>query len=220
LSAATLGTLSKVRVAEVVTLFQGMRVTRTLSNFVRVMGTTYATINPLKPAYGPLSFGDGPSRFSPVHPITGAKPTFGLIYGAADLASASYEAIVRARFDLNKSRILMPVDYRTRSAVNFSSSQGQTLNLLDMTRGQAIRAGVPTDVIRYSNHNAGQHYSEFVYKHMKNIDGFLYDSRFTEILCVAVYDRALSKLIASPLPLPLTQSILTPTMASWNISVQ
>ena len=91
--------------------------------------------------------------------------------------------------------------------------------LLDMTNGNAVRNGVPTDVIRYSHHQDGQHFSEFVYTNMPSVDGLLYSSRFTEILCVAVYDRALSKIQAGPV-IGLTRPILTPTLSPWNIIVR
>ena len=53
-------------------------------------------------------------------------------------------------FDLNPSRILMPSDYAGHDAVNVSTSPGFTVALLDLTGGNAMRCGVPADVIRYS----------------------------------------------------------------------
>lgn len=88
-----------------------------------------------------------------------------------------------------------------------------------MTGGNATRYGVPTDVIRYSDHKSGQFFSEFVYDNMKDIDGLLYSSRFTEALCVAVYDRAIPKLISPGAPIPLSQKILAPVLGPWNVQV-
>lgn len=189
-----------------------MKTVRPLSNFVRIMPTTYARRDP-------LSFGYGSSRFSPR--LLPSRPTqpFGLIYGTVNLATAGFEAIIRDRFNLLPSRIMRSLDYNRRSAVNFSTSPGSGLTLLDMTSGNAARYGVPTDVIRYSNHKSGQFFSEFVYTHLPDVDGLLYASRFTEALCVAVYDRAIPKLVSPASPTQLTRRILAPTMGPWNVQV-
>ena len=102
---------------------------------------------------------------------------------------------------------------------NVSTSPGLTVALLDLTGGNAMRCGVPADVIRYSVHTDGQHFSEFVHANMPTVDGFLYSSRLSECHCVAIYDRALYK-IAAGSPMPLTRSVLTPTLGPWNVSVR
>ena len=209
--ASDLAKLNARQRAAVTRLFSGFVTVRPLSNFVRIMPTIYAT--------SPLGFGSGTSRFSPRYLKSRPTPPFGLIYGTVDVATAAYEAIIRDRFDLQPSRILRPVDYSTRSAVNFSTARGGGLTLLDLTAGNAVRFGVPTDVIRYSNHKSGQFFSEFVYANMPTVDGILYSSRFTELLCVAVYDRAIPKLIAASAPVPSTRGLLRPLLAPWNIQV-
>lgn len=184
---------------------------RPIVNFVRVMQTIYAS--------KPLSFGSGSSRFSPrVLPSRPTQP-FGLVYGTIDLPTACFEAVIRDSFNIFPSRILRSADYNTRSAVNFSSLLGQALQLLDLANGNAIRYGVPTDVIRYSNHKSGQYFSEFVYSEMPDIDGLLYTSRFTENLCVAIYDRAIPKMVSSGAAPKLTKNLLSPILASWNVQV-
>lgn len=185
---------------------------RPINNFVRVMGA--------KHAHNPLSYGSGPSRFSAVISGTSPAPPFGVVYAAIDLATASYESMVRDGLDLTPARILRPASYSSRTAVNISSQSAQPLQLIDLTSGNAIRAGVPTDVIRYSDHREGQYFSEFVHTELPSVDGFLYNSRFTEEICVAVYDRALAKLVSAAPPVPLSQSILTTVLTNWNIQVR
>ncbi len=203
--------LTSTQKGAVAGLLSGLKTTRPITNFVRVMQTTYAV--------NPLSFGYGSSRFSPLATTTG-KARFGLLYGAINLATASYEAIIRDSLDLTPARILRKPSYDTRSAVNFSNAPGATLTLLDLTAGNAVRFGVPTDVIRYSDHQAGQYFSEFIYKEMPDVGGMLYSSRFTEQLCVAIYDRViLTKLSAGSAAPKLTKSLLGPVMAPWNIQV-
>lgn len=207
---AGLNTLSKTDASRIGDLFAGMTIIRPAANFVRIMDRHYAG--------NPLSFGHGSSRFSPVHPST-PPPAFGLIYAAADLATACYEAVVRDKFDGTPVRILRPADYQHKAAVNISTAPGQDLRLLDLCDGNAARHSVPTDVIRYSKHTDGQHFSEFVYTNRPDIDGFLYGSRFTEIRCIAVYDRAIVKLTSPGAPLALSARVLAPTLSPWNIQV-
>ena len=165
----------------------------------------------------PLGFSGGPSRFSPLSVGQGRHPRFGIVYLAEDLATGVLETLIRERFDLNPSRVLMPSDYAGHDAVNISTSLGLTVELLDLTGGNAARCGVPADVIRYSVHTDGQYFSEFVHANMQTVDG--YDSRLTERHCIAIYGRALHKLVAGS-PMPLTRSVLTPTLGPWNVSVR
>lgn len=184
---------------------------RALDNFVRVMRTRHSA--------DPLGVSGGPSRFSPLSTGSGGTYSFGVLYLAEDLATAVYETLIRDRFDLNPSRVLMPADYALRDAVNVSSSPGETLTLLDLTGGNAVRCGVPSDVIRYSVHTDGQHFSEFVHAEMPSVDGFLYSSRLTERSCVAIYERACHKLAAGS-RLQITGPLLTPALQSWNVDVR
>jgi len=193
-------------------LFEGLITTRLLSGFVRIISAAHVK--------DPLKAGAGSSRFSPPR---GSSAAFRLIYGASNLETAVFETLVRSRFDrLNrKSRILTPADYLTRWAFNFSTQKEVTLKLLDLTSGNAARCGVPTDVIRASNHMSGQFFSNFVHKHM-DIDGLIYPSRFTECPCVAVYDRALKKkkLVVGRYLIRLNKPLLRITMRPWDIRVK
>lgn len=210
--ASNLATLNAAQKRKVAALFSGMKTVRPLSNFVRIMPTTYAKKDPL--SYGPAT-----SRFSPRKLPSRPNQPFGLIYGTINLETAGFEAIIRDSFNLLPARILRPVAYQPKSAVNFSTASGSALTLLDMTGGNASRYGVPTDVIRFSNHTSGQFFSEFVYNTMKDVDGLLYSSRFTEALCVAVFDRTIPKLVSPGSPTHLTRRILAPVMAPWNVQV-
>lgn len=210
--ASNLAALTKRQERQVEALFSGMKTVRPLSNFVRIMPTAYAVKDP-------LSFGKASSRFSPrVLPSRPTQP-FGLIYGTINLATGGFEGIIRDSLDLRPARILRQAAYRPRSAVNFSTAPGNALTLLDMTGGNATRYGVPADVIRYSNHKSGQFFSEFIYAGFPDVDGLLYASRFTEALCVALYDRAIPKLVSPGAPTQLTRRILAPVMAPWNVQV-
>lgn len=75
--------------------------------------------------------------------------------------------------------------------------------------------------MRSSNHNEGQRLSEFVYRHMPHVDGFLYSSRFTDAVCVAIYRRrrTVEKLVSDAMPQALTKPLLTHVLGPWNINV-
>lgn len=104
--------------------------------------------------------------------------------------------------------------------VSFSSKVSESLNLLNLTQGNATCYGVPTDVIRSSYHSEGQYFSKFVSENMPYIDGFVYASRFTEEDCLALYyNRAISKLSAS-IPVQLNKDIVKFAMLSKNIEVE
>lgn len=208
MSAATLASLPRDRIDEVCELFAELRNTLHLYRFVRVLRATYAT--------HPLGCGNGPSRFSAPDPT----PPFRLLYGTENLATAAFETLIRDRFDLNPSRVLMPHDYSNHCAANISTAPGESVTLLDLTEGNAARCGVPSDVIRHSRHSSGQFFSAFIHANMPFVDGLLYHSRFTARQCVAIYDRAHAKLQAAIPVYPLTQPMLSVALQPWNIHVR
>ena len=169
----------------------------------------------------PLGTSAGPSRFSPI-PSPGSaapdNPLFRVIYAAADLATAAYETLIRNRFDLEPMRVLSPADYASRIAVNISTVPNEAVTLLDLTGGNAIRHGVPSDVTNCSKHGDGQHFATFVHMHMPAVDGLIYPSRFTERPSIAVFDRGIGRL-AHGEPLRFTQGLLATTLRDWNVSV-
>lgn len=201
MSAAKLATLSPTDCIRVARLFEGLKTTRPVANYIRVLRQA---------SLDPLGVSRGPSRFS--------GHGFGVIYVAEDLATALYEVVIRDRLDMNPSRVLMASDYSAYVAANISSVQ--RLTLLNLTDGNAVRCGVPTDVIRYSVHTDGQCFSEFVYANMPAVDGLLYRSRLTERRCIAIYDRARLKLTVNRGPQSLTRATLAQALASWNVVVR
>ena len=218
MTARRLPGLSAHRKRALAGLFSNTTVALTITNFVRVAESQWVDPRVGGPTAHPLSYGRGSSRFSPVIRPS-APPPFGLIYAAADLATAVYEARIRARLDLKPVRRLAAADYRQDVAVNISSAASQPLLLLDLTQGAAVKHGVPTDVLRYSFHRNGQYFSEFIHSEMRQIDGFLYPSRFTEKPCVGIYDRAHAKLTSPGYYVQLDQPLLKTALTPWNVAV-
>lgn len=90
---------------------------------------------------------------------------------------------------------------------------------LDLTGANAPSSGVPTDVLHYSQHDAGQHFAEFVRSQLSDVDGLLYDSRFTGRRSVAVFDHAVSMLVAVDTQ-DLDQTLVHAALHPWNITVR
>lgn len=201
-------------IAEIVDLFRGLQVRRNIKSYVRVFKSKYSD-SPLEP-------GINPSRFSCFEKFDEIEisPTVKITYGAQSIDTAIYESMVRDRFDFCPNRTLPSVDYQRMSVVTFSNQLGRVMNLLDLGHGKATCYGVPTDVIRSSDHTEGQHFSQFVYQNMPDVDGIVFASRFTEEECLALYyNRARTKLSSSE-PVPLTKNIVKYAMLSKNVQVE
>ena len=213
--AEDLSTLAPDRIEPVARRFEQLLTTHTLDGFVRLMHARHAT--------DPLGFGPGGTRFSaPPDPLAhrSARLPFRVLYVTEDLSTAVFEKIVRDRFDLVSTRALEPSDYHDHCVANVSTAPRDSLTLLDLTRGGAARAGVPTDVIGHSKHSAGQFFSAFVHANIPHADGLLYHSRFTTRSCIAIYDRVRSKLDDNAPVYPLTCGMLSVVLHPWRIDVR
>lgn len=112
----------------------------------------------------------------------------------------------------------MPSDYADRVVFGISTVSGRPVTLLDLTDGNAVRFGVPTDVLQHSRHDAGQSFAEFVYDHIPDAHAILYHSRFTGSRCIAVFDRGTHRLVASATR-DLTQRNVGHALRGWHIDV-
>ena len=205
---------SNPSIEEIVSLFGGMLVRRSLKNFTRVINRLHSS--------SPLGVGDVPSRYSASIFVSLQFGTVApkVIYGAQSLDTAIYEAIVRSRFDIEPNRFLDPTSYSRKSAVTFSTENSHLLNLLDLTDGRATCFGVPTDVMRSSDHRDGQYFSQFVFKNMLDVDGIIYASRYTEQECVALYHSRVITRLKATTPVRLSKDIVRFAVLSKNITVE
>ena len=76
----------------------------------------------------------------------------------------------------------------------------ETLNLFDLTGDGHVRLRVPTDVTRASDQTLARIWSEALYNHPDLPDGVLYSSRLTTERNIALYDRAIRKLVPKSAP--------------------
>lgn len=148
----------------------------------------------------PLGAGYGSSRFS--------SPTnsFKVIYIAETLLGAIAETIVRDRFEgcSPSDRVIDISEIEANAIAQISTDNDLTkpatdveLNLLDLRTLGAVQLGIDTDATGAKAHAKGQEFSEELYSRFIDVDGILFLSRLTKSECVAVYDRAFSKLIAT-----------------------
>lgn len=68
------------------------------------------------------------------------------------------------------------------------------LHLVDLRADNAVRMGVPTDVIRAQRQNLARRWSVAFYEHPSKPDGIMYPSRLNGATNLAIYDRATGKL--------------------------
>lgn len=149
----------------------------------------YYRIIPSDYRKSPLGAGAAASRFgAPAGEYT-------VLYAADTVGCAVYEAIVRGRFDRQPRRILPRSDVENRHVVELRSIA--TLQLIDLRGDRPRLIGVPTDAVAGSAHHEGQVLSASTYWNVPEADGFLYPSRHTADLCVAIFDRASDKLSAT-----------------------
>ena len=72
-----------------------------------------------------------------------------------------------------------------------------TVTLVDLRGDGSVRIGAPPAVVHDTNHSAGRALSAAVHAGVPEADGFLWQSRYTGDACVAVFDRAIGKLVLS-----------------------
>lgn len=137
-----------------------------------------------------LGFAKGASsRFSDPR----LTPEFGVIYLAPRLGTAVAEAVVRDRKDANPGILEMSYEEAVGRWKLFELSTAKPLRLLDLSGTGMMYAGVPTDLVRNSDHAQSQRLSVAVHDNPANFDGIRFPSRFFGT-CVCVYDRAIPNL--------------------------
>ncbi|MCG8356946.1 MAG: RES domain-containing protein [Kiloniellales bacterium] len=152
----------------------------------------------------PSRFGDPEGRFS-------------VLYASEAVRCSFWEAIVRNRFDRRKRRQIPRSDIESRWVVAFCSDA--PLSLVDLTADGPIRIAAPSAVAHNSNHAAGRALSAATYRQVPHADGFLFQSRFTGHLCVAVFDRAIGKLQAMDVSALITHADLLDALDDYEITL-
>lgn len=173
------------------------------SDLVRILRT--------KHAHQPKGRSLGPSRFS------SPSGAFRVLYAAQDFSTALAEAVVRDRFVDRQRRYIGRSTLAGRFVTLISTTA--PLKLLDIRGSAVYTLGIDTDAVRGRAHDHGQAFSEWL--HAKaDFEGLLYDSRLTGRACIAVYERALEKIDASPAQPLLAHADLVLELQRMNIIVR
>lgn len=136
----------------------------------------------------PLGVVPTPSRFSD------PDEQYAVLYAADSVRCSFWEALGRNRFMRRKRRELPRFEVEDRVIATLRSTE--PLTLVDLRSDGPVRIGAPTGVAHDANHAAGRALSKATHAGLPEADGFVYDSRFTGDVCVAVFSRAIGKLEA------------------------
>lgn len=174
-----------------------------IRDFVRIVRSQYAD--------QPKGVGLGPSRFS------SPSGTFRLLYAAQDFSTALAEAVIRDRFVGRERRYIGYATLTTKSVTLIATTA--PLKVLDVRGSAAYTLGIGTNAVRGRAHAPGQAFSEWLHSET-DFDGLLYDSRLTDRACIAVYERALTKIDALPAQPLLAHADLVPELQRMKIIVR
>jgi hypothetical protein len=145
----------------------------------------------------PLGFGFGQSRFS--DPDLGASDRFGVVYFGSSVKVCFVEAILRDQGDGRLSTF--PIELAELEGWTCATVQTRDpLNVVDLREDNSIKMGIPSSVMRDRAHEQGQEWSRAIWSHDRIPDGIIYDSRLNGQTNIALYDRALVKMIAIDTP--------------------
>ncbi|MER9858477.1 MULTISPECIES: RES family NAD+ phosphorylase [unclassified Mesorhizobium] len=140
----------------------------------------------------PMGYGKSPSRFSDPRRRLDAN-RFGVLYLGDSLKVCFLETVLRDR----REGILddLPIEEVELARRRYAEIATTTnLRLVDLRGDNAVRMGVPTDVVRAQRQNLSRRWSLAFHKHPSEPDGIIYPSRLNAATNLAIYDRAVPKL--------------------------
>lgn len=142
----------------------------------------------------PLGYGKSPSRFSDPRRRVDAN-RFGVLYLGDSLKVCFLEAVLRdQREGLVDDLPIEEVELTERRYAEIATTAD--IRLVDLRGDNAVRMGVPTDVVRAQRQNLARRWSLAFHEHTVQPDGIIYPSRLNEATNIAIYDRAIPKLQA------------------------
>ena len=136
----------------------------------------------------PVRAAPAPSRFSE------PQGRYAVLYASEAVRCAFWETLGRNRLARRRRRELPRTEIESRLVVSIRSTG--PLGLIDLRGDGPVRIGAPSAVVHDGNHAAGRALSAAVHAGVPEADGFLFSSRFTGDVCVAVFERAFGKLTA------------------------
>jgi hypothetical protein len=152
-----------------------------LASAYRIFGLSHLE-EPLKIQLFPSRFCDGASGY-------------GVLYAAVSFETCVVETLVRDRFARRTRRELPLAAILVRAWAHIATKPNHALNLLDLRGSGCVQIGAPTDAAHARHLAAGQALGRAVYEEHRDVDGFIYSSRLTGDDCVALFERAVDKLM-------------------------
>lgn len=130
--------------------------------------------------------------------------------------------MVRDRKVGNPGNLILSYDEAIQSWCALDISSRSAMRFVDLTGNNLIRLGIDTDVIRGRSQALARQLSRALHDNVyEAFDGILYESRITSGACVAIYDRALSKLsVDNRQPFEAMMPLLGPIYRSMNVAVR
>jgi RES domain len=159
------------------------------------------------------------SRFSDPQAAAG-KATYGVIYLSTDFATCVAETIVRDGKDgvpglLPRSRKEAVDDWQV-----FEPQSVKPLRLVNLSSMGIFWHGIPSDILRGSDHEMAEKLSRAIHQNAGAFDGILYQSRFLMGECIAVFDRAIPKLhVVKSVPLSKLTGNLKPVFKGMGLKI-
>lgn len=142
----------------------------------------------------PLSFAQSKSRFSDPRSLP-EDQRFGVLYLGSTLKVCFIEAVLRDR--RNGAIGDYPIEERELAQLRYTEIIVRSpLRLVDLRGDGPLRMGVPSDVAGSTRQGPARQWSLAFYEHQIKPDGILYPSRLNEDTNLAVYNRAILKLVA------------------------
>ncbi len=140
----------------------------------------------------PLGYGKSPSRFSDPRRRADAK-RFGILYLGESLKVCFLEVVLRDRREGLVDDL--PIDEMELTQRRYAQiTTVADLRLVDLRGDNAVRMGVPTDVVRARHQTLARRWSLAFYEHASQPDGIIYPSRLNGATNLAIYDRAITRL--------------------------
>lgn len=137
----------------------------------------------------PLAVQCSPSRFCD------AVSGYAVLHAALSFETCVLETVVRDRFARDVPRELPLATILVRAHAQIATQPGQDLNLLDLRKSGCKDLGAPAESTLGRHFAAGQALGRSIYHEHAYVDGMLYHSRITGEDCLAVFDRAVRKLM-------------------------
>jgi hypothetical protein len=137
----------------------------------------------------PLSVQPSPSRFCD------GTSGYAVLYAALSFETCIAETLFRDRFVRRTRRELPLAAILMRSHARVATQPQQELHLLDLRDSGCLDIGAPTDAVRARHFAAGQALGRSIYQNHLDVDGVIYSSRLTGEDSLAVFDRAIGKLM-------------------------